>query len=415
VILIRLITQTFFLAVGQIWANKVRSMLTTLGIIIGVAAVVATVAATNGLRQWVLDEFATFGAKKVFIDGTLPQSQWSSGRWREVQLKLEEVDAIMAHCPSLKRINPHWYGNYDIVAGDRTLQSVQVVGIWPQWHDIEARYVIGSTGRPFSALDDQEAKRVCLINEKAIEELDLDRDPVGDYIAIKGQRFLVIGVVETKSMSAMFGGGDTQTEVYIPFNTARILNPLGWLNYAVAELESPDKAEDAVAEITFVLRSTRHLEGGDENTFDIEVLQQIIDQFNSMARGITAGAGGIVAISLLVGGIGIMNIMLVSVSERTREIGLRKAMGARPAVVLVQFLVEAVVLCLAGAAVGLAIGQGLMILLTLIPDSPIKRAEVPAWAVILAVGFSAFTGIVFGMFPAIKAARLDPIEALRHE
>jgi putative ABC transport system permease protein len=415
VILLRLITQTIFLAIGQIWANKVRSILTTLGIIIGVAAVVTTVAATNGMRQWILNEFATFGAKKVFIDGTLPPGQWHTGRWREVQLKPEEVEAILEHCPSLKRINPHWYGSYDIVAGSRTLQSIQVIGIWPSWHDIEDRYVIGSTGRPFSALDNQDAKRVCLINEKAIEELNLDRDPVGDYITVKGQRFLIIGVVETKTMSAMFGGGDTQTEVYIPFNTARLLNPLGWLNYAVAELTSPDKAEDAKAEISFVLRTMRNLKGGDEDTFDIEVLQQIIDQFNKIATGFTAGAGGLVSICLLVGGIGIMNIMLVSVSERTREIGLRKAMGARPAVVLVQFLVEAVVLCLAGAAIGLAIGQGLMILLTLIPNSPIKQAEVPAWAIFLAVGFSAFTGIVFGMFPAIKAARLDPIEALRHE
>jgi putative ABC transport system permease protein len=415
VIFARLITQTIFLAIGQIWTNKVRSMLTTLGIIIGVAAVVATVAATNGLREWILNEFATFGAKKVFIHGDLPASRRTTLNWRDVQLKADEVQAIVDHCPSLHIITPHWYGSYDVVAGDRTLQSVQVVGIWPQWHDIESRYVMGSTGRPFSALDNQEAKRVCLINEKAIDELNLNRDPVGQYVTIKGQRFLVIGVVETKSLSAMFGGGDVQSEVYIPFNTARLLNPRGWVNYAMAELVSPDKAEDAKAEVTFVLRTMRHLKGGQEDTFEVGVLQQIIDQFNKMASGITAGVGGIVAISLLVGGIGIMNIMLVSVSERTREIGLRKAMGARPAVVMVQFLVEAIVLCLAGAAVGLLLGQALMFGITKIPHSPITHAVVPAWAVFLAVGFSAFTGIVFGMFPAIKAARLDPIEALRHE
>ncbi len=412
-ILLRLITQTIFLAISQIWTNKVRSMLTTLGIIIGVAAVVATVAATNGLRQWILDEFATFGAKKVFIHGDLPASRRTTLNWRDVQLKPDEVDAIIDHCPSLHLITPHWYGAYDVVAGDRTIQSAQVIGIWPQWHDIESRYIMGSTGRPFSALDNQEAKRVILINEKAIDELNLNRDPVGQYVTVKGQRFLIIGVVETKA--TMFGGGTVQSEFYIPFNTARILNPRGWVNYAMAELVSPEKADDAKAEVTFVLRTMRHLKGGDEDTFEVGVLQQIIDQFNKVASGITAGVGGIVAISLLVGGIGIMNIMLVSVSERTREIGLRKAMGARPAVVLVQFLVEAVVLCLAGAAVGLAIGQALMFGLTKIPHSPLKHAEVPLWAILLAVGFSAFTGIVFGMFPAIKAARLDPIEALRHE
>ena len=137
-------------------------------------------------------------------------------------------------------------------------------------------------------------------------------------------------------------------------------------------------------------------------------MQQYIDQFNQMAKVITAGAGGIVGISLLVGGIGIMNIMLVSVSERTREIGLRKAVGAKPLIILTQFLVEAVVLCLVGAAVGLLGGQGLVLLMRMIPDSPLDQASVPVWAVALSAGFSAATGIIFGMFPAMKAARLRP-------
>jgi putative ABC transport system permease protein len=144
-------------------------------------------------------------------------------------------------------------------------------------------------------------------------------------------------------------------------------------------------------------------------------MQQYIDQFNALAAGITAAAGGIVGISLLVGGIGIMNIMLVSVSERTREIGLRKAIGARPGVILTQFLVEAVVLCLAGAGVGLAAGQGMVLAMRAIPDAPLEGATIPPWAIALAAGFSAATGIIFGMFPALKAARLNPIDALRHE
>jgi putative ABC transport system permease protein len=178
-------------------------------------------------------------------------------------------------------------------------------------------------------------------------------------------------------------------------------------------MKSPELAEDVKAEVRFLLRSMRKLEPDAEETFQVEVLQQIIDQFNAMAAGISAGAGGIVAISLLVGGIGIMNIMLVSVSERTREIGLRKAVGARPAVILLQFLVEAVVLCLVGAALGLLAGQAITLLLQF--AEPLKRAQIPSWAVMLAAGFSAATGIIFGMFPAIKAARLDPIVALRHE
>ncbi|MCZ7632055.1 MAG: FtsX-like permease family protein [Phycisphaerales bacterium] len=193
------------------------------------------------------------------------------------------------------------------------------------------------------------------------------------------------------------------------------MNPNGWINQAWGQLASPDKVDDARAEVASVLRRMRELKPSDEDTFEVQVIQQFIDQFNAMAAAITAGASGIVGISLLVGGIGIMNIMLVSVSERTREIGLRKAVGARPAVVLVQFLVEAVTLCLAGGGLGILIGQGLILALRQIPDSPMEQASVPPWAIMLAVGFSAGVGVVFGMFPALKAARLDPIVALRHE
>ncbi len=412
-IFLRLLFQTVFLAVGQIWANKIRSVLTTLGIMIGVAAVTGTVAATDGLRHFVLNEFETFGAKKVYIDGTLPRNQWHTGRWREVQITEREIDAIMTRCSSITRITPHWFCTFDVRAGKTEVKSARVVGIWPEWHGIENRLV--TEGRPFSRIDEEEHLQVCIINDKAIEELDLGKNPVGTYIFVGGRRTKIVGVVETKDLGMMFGGGDVQTEVYVPFSTAKSMNPNGWLNYALAELSDPKKSDEVQAEIRFILRKMRHLEPEDEDTFDVQVMQQFIDQFNSMAAGLTALAGGIVAISLLVGGVGIMNIMLVSVSERTREIGLRKAVGARPAVVLMQFLVEAVALCLVGGAVGLVGGQGLVMGLRAIPDSPLEAAAIPMWAVVMAVGFSAATGVIFGMFPAIKAARLDPIEALRHE
>ncbi len=411
-ILVRIILQTFGLALGQIWANKVRSILTTLGVIIGVASVVAVIAALQGLRQTVLSEFEKLGAKRIYIDGTLPRSQWHSGRWREVQLKVEEVEAIRERCPSIESITPEWWGSYAAEYGERKLDAAPTVGIWPTWHDIVGRQVV--QGRAFIPVDDASRQFVCLVNDKAIEELDLPREPVGEFIRIANRRFKIVGVVETVTL-ALFGGGDTATEIFIPFGTAQVLNPEGWINQAWGSLASPDKSEEARAEITFVLRKMRELSADEEQTFEIQVFQQFIDQFNAMAAGITAGAGGIVGISLLVGGIGIMNIMLVSVSERTREIGLRKAIGARPQVILIQFLVESVTLCLAGGAIGLAVGQGLIAAIRMIPDSPLKDASVPLWAVLLSVGFSAGTGVVFGMFPAIKAARLDPIEALRRD
>ena len=412
-IIIRLLMQTVVLALGQIWANKVRSLLTTLGIVIGVAAVVATVAAIEGLRGFVLTEFETFGTNKVFIDGDLPQSWRGRIGWREVQLKIEEVDGILEHSPSLTNISPQWRASARVDYENVVIESAPAVGIRPQWHDVENRQV--SMGRPFNRVDEEQRRYVVLINEQAIEELNLPTNPVGSFILLGGRRFQIVGVVETLDLSGMFGGGESRAEFFVPFSTAVILNPNGWINYATATMQSPELADETRAEIDFVLRTMRKLEPNDEATYDIEIAQEYVEQFKSLSAGLIAGATGIVGISLLVGGIGIMNIMLVSVSERTREIGLRKAVGARPLVVLIQFLTEAVVLCLMGGAVGILIGQAIILLLKQIPDAPLEQANMPVWAIALAVGFCAFTGVVFGVFPAIKAARLDPIVALRHD
>ena len=412
-ILVRLMLQTGVLALGQIWANKVRAMLTTLGIVIGVASITAVIAALTGLQNNILTEFETFGARKIYMRGDLPRHMWGSASWASVQLKEDELRAIVTHCDSVDQVTPMMSRSYEVRAGDVSRQGVSVTGIWPTWHEIENRSVL--LGRPFNRIDDEQRLQVCLINEKGIEELGLPKDPVNDFLLIKGRRFMIVGVVETLDIGAMFGGGETFTEIFIPLSTARNLNPNGFINYAMGQLRDAKSSEDAKVEIAFVLRKMRNLPPEHADTFVVQVMQQFIDQFNRMARVITAGASGIVGISLLVGGIGIMNIMLVSVSERTREIGLRKAMGARPAVILIQFLVEAVVLCLVGAATGLAIGQGLVVLMQIMPDSPLEKASIPPWAVALSVGFSAATGVIFGMFPAMKAARLNPIDALRHE
>ena len=183
--------------------------------------------------------------------------------------------------------------------------------------------------------------------------------------------------------------------------------------YVIAASRTPELSSDAVAELRFYLRNARRLLPGEPDTFQLQAMEEIQQQFNVVAGIITAIASGIVGISLLVGGIGIMNIMLVSVSERTREIGLRKAVGARPSAILLQFLVESIVLCLLGGLLGLGGGQLLTLSIALIPNADIQ-AYIPLWAVGLAFGFSA-VGVYFGMFPAVKAALLDPIEALRHE
>ncbi|MBX3315565.1 MAG: ABC transporter permease [Phycisphaeraceae bacterium] len=411
-IFFRVLFQTVFLALGQIWANKMRAILTTLGIIIGVAAVIAVVGAMSGLRGFVLKEFETFGAKKMYIWGWVPRELRTTMSWSDVRISLDEVEMLQNHAYAIDLITPTANARYDITAGRVTQRGALVTGIWPEWHEIENRSV--TRGRPFFRIDMDERRQVCLVNDKAIEELELPRDPVGRFIDIKGRRFLIIGIVETKETSPMFGGGDSQSEVYIPFETSYQMNPYNWID-CIAQLRDPKLAEEGREEVRFVLRKARGLGPEEQDTFRIEVLQSIIDQFNKMAAGITAIAGGVVSIALLVGGIGIMNIMLVSVSERTREIGLRKAVGARPAIILNQFLVEAVVLCLVGGLVGVLLGQAATLGLRLSNPEAMERATVPPWAIIVAVAFSGATGVIFGMFPAIKAARLDPIEALRHE
>jgi len=409
---VRVFVQTVVLALGQIWANKTRAALTALGIIIGVASVSAVIAALTGMRSFVLSEFETFGANKVYLDGRVPRELRGQMSWRSVQLTEHEIEQLLTHAPSIEMMTPMFMGSYEVRAGDEVIETASVTGIWPDWHEIEQRFVL--MGRPFTGIDEEEGRQVCLINEKAIEELDLDRDPVNDFIYVKERRFLIVGVVETKDVGAMFGGGDSQAEIFVPMTSARRLNPDGWISYAIGTVTDPEKAQDALAEIRWTMRKMRGLEADDLDTFEVQVMQQFIDQFNALAAGITAIAGGVVSISLLVGGVGIMNIMLVSVSERTREIGLRKAVGARPAIVLLQFLVEAVVLCVAGGLVGLVFGQAMTLGLQNL-DENLANAHIPAWAIALAFAFSAGVGVVFGMFPAIKAARLDPIEALRHE
>jgi putative ABC transport system permease protein len=410
-IFVRVFLQTVVLALGQIWANKTRAALTALGIIIGVSSVTAVIAALTGMKTFVLSEFESFGANKIFMDGRVPRDLQGQISWMSVQLSEPEIEAILEHEPLIEQLTPMYMGGYEVQAGDEVVQGVSVTGIWPEWHEIEQRFV--TFGRTFSRIDEEESRQVCLINDQAIEELNLDRDPVGDYILIKNRRFLIVGVVETKDVSAMFGGGDARIEIYIPLTQARKLNPDGWINYAIGTVSDPERADEAVMGVRYVLRTMRGIEGDDVETFDVQVMQQFIEQFKGLAAGMTAVAGGVVSISLLVGGIGIMNIMLVSVSERTREIGLRKAVGARPSIVLLQFLVEAIVLCVVGGLIGLVLGQAMTLGLVTLAD--MEHAHIPPWAVGLAFAFSAGVGVVFGMFPAIKASRLDPIEALRHE
>ena len=408
-----LLYQSFVLALSQIWANKIRGILTTLGILIGVAAVSAVITLITGMKQRVLSEFEAFGTNKIFIEPQVPRAGGANISWRQVMFRLSDFDEMLQHCPSVARFTHILNDREAVTFGSNTDdREADIFGVDPDWHEIEKRYV--SAGRVLSFLDIQQRRPVCLINETLRDKLQMDRDPVGQYVEVDGNRMLVVGLLEPPAAS--MGMSAEVREVVVPFTYAAARDRWPWY-MVVAASRSPELSEDAKAEVEFYLRQKRGVKPGKPDTFEVQTAQRVVEQFSRVAGMVTLIATGIVGISLLVGGVGIMNIMLVSVSERTREIGLRKAVGARPGAILLQFLVEAVVLCLVGGAIGLGVGQALTSLVSQFLPPEIKGAPMvlPASAVLLAFTFSAGVGLIFGMFPAIKAARLDPIDALRHE
>ncbi len=411
-VLVVLLMQSVRLALGQIWTNKTRSALTTIGIVIGVASVTAVIAALTGLRAKILRDFESLGTNKIYISPEWPRTgRFKNFNWRVIRFWPEQFDGLLDRCPSISDYTLMTERSRTVSYGVHSIDGARVYGINPSWHRIESRSVV--LGRPFTLMDEENGWHVCLITPRVRDQLQLDDDCIGKRIIIDRRGFRIVGVVENRVESGMFGQMGSTEEVFIPFSTAwRLWEP--WI-YAVACCRSPDLSSEAQAELRFFLRQSRRLEPGDPDTFRMDVIEEILKGFNKIAMGVTAVAGGVVGISLLVGGVGIMNIMLVSVSERTREIGLRKAVGARPSAILLQVLVEAVVLCLFGGLMGTGIGQTLTSLIAKIPGARLDMAYIPLWAIGLSFGFAGSVGVFFGMFPAIKAARLDPIEALRHE
>jgi len=412
-IILRVLSQTVSFAIRQMLANKFRSMLTMLGIIIGVWAITTVIAAVSGLNGFVMKEFETFGATKMFIWGERPDSLRRKVKWDDVKLTQAEGDLLRENATTLSRVS--MVADYPVTVryGDKVKVGVRVTGIEKDWHEIEQRFVL--EGRAFTAQDNAEQLQVCMTTREGVKEFALDNNGVGEYLLLNNRRFLVIGIIETKEMK-MFGRGDSQAEIFVPFQTMYKLQDWLW-TMAVVQMKSADLAEEADAEVKTLLRKQRQLPPEWEDTFGTWQMTSAVNQMKSLGTGLTMAAGVLVSISLLVGGVGIMNIMLVSVSERTREIGLRKALGANPTIILMQFLIEAMVLCIIGGMLGLILGQVTTLGLQKapIPGMNMKSAEIPMWAIILALSFSAGVGLVFGMGPAMKAARLDPIDALRHD
>ncbi len=417
---LRLLYQSSFLAIGQIWAKRGRSVLTTTGIVIAVASITAVIASLTGLKAKVLADLETFGAKTVWVWFLRPDSGPKKNiSWWELRFWPDEFDGLLEHCPSVAkytRISPI-DSRFVASFGEKTAEGVQVTGVDLGWEEIANRPVI--MGRPFSEIDQSECRLVCYIEADLRDKLGMDKDCIGQMVSVNGRGYMVVGVIDRRPDLAVIDIGDNRQEgyeMYIPYNTFMKLGNKRPFIYVMAMSNSPEVSEEAVSEIKFFMRKSRRpaLSPGEPDTFGAQSMQSAMQQFNQLSQVITLVAGGVVSISLLVGGVGIMNIMLVSVSERTREIGLRKAVGAKKSAILTQFLVESIVLCFFGGLIGLGLGKLLTMGICSI-NKMMNMSHIPLWAVLLSFGFCGIVAIAFGMFPAIKAARLDPIEALRHE
>ncbi|UCC26610.1 MAG: ABC transporter permease [Gemmatimonadales bacterium] len=405
----RLLVEIVIVALAAIRANALRSILTALGIIIGVAAVIAMVALGEGAQQRVENQIQALGTNVLTIR---PGQQMWGGVRRDgtTQLTQEDATALRNGSDGLLRIAPE-VSSRQQVTYLRYNSNNQIVGTWPEYFDIYNMAL--QVGRWFNQGEVQGRRRVTVVGSKVPEELGtIPELLLGQTIQIGGQPFEVIGVMEEKGEASRWFTPDEN--LFVPVTTAiyRLFGGRERLGAIYAATPTPNELDRAYGIIDRVLRREHRIRPGEEADFNISNSADFLATFNETNQTFTYLLAGIAAVSLLVGGIGIMNIMLVSVTERTREIGTRKALGATRKAILLQFLIEALVLCIIGGILGIAAGVGgAKALSTFAEWDTVVAME----AVYAALGFSVAIGLFFGIWPAQRAARLNPIEALRYE
>ncbi|NOT01477.1 MAG: ABC transporter permease [Phycisphaerales bacterium] len=396
-------------AAVQIWANKGRSVLTTLGIVIAVTSIITVISVVQGFGNYMTNMVRGYGTSFIVVHPWYEGERHGHGM-REPTLDIHDITAVRGECPDVRRITPFVFTHNAVVSyGREKAEEIPIRGVAEEYQLI--RNFPADAGRFFGPVDVDNAEPVAVLGRTLLTLLECDESIIGDYIYIDDTRFLVVGLLAEKGS---FGDGDQDKTIMIPYTRSIRMYPDRTRSMSfLAEATDEDHIDAAYAQIQRTLRQRHGLTVEQPDDFYIERQDQSLQSFEEI-RNISSGIlGGIVSISLLVGGIGIMNMMLVSVTERTAEIGLRKSIGARRRDILLQFLTEAVVLCTFGGLIGVALGYGLSKLASMHPS--MVPAEVPWWAVAAALGCSAGTGIVFGVIPAFKAAILNPIDALRHE
>lgn len=403
------LSESFLTALDSLMANKLRSLLTMLGVIIGVAAVIALLSIGNGVSASITDEIQSFGTNLITIT---TDNQNSEG---QPALSLEDAEALddPLNAPSLSAVSVAVQGNQEVVFGGRSSRT-GVIGVTANYFEVNnlTEFQIGDT---LTQEDVDNRARVAVLGSDIAQDLFEDRFPIGQSVRISGVSYEVVGVLAESG--SQFSNSDS--DVYIPLSTAhsRLYSQRtrhGERAVSVITVQAVSEAETnaAVEQVTEILRRRHGIVYADDDDFNIFSQTDLLQTFSTVTATLTAFLGAIAGISLLVGGIGIMNIMLVSVTERTREIGIRKAIGALKRDILSQFLLESVLLSLLGGFLGIALGWSISVLAGRLID---LVTVVDLGTVALATGFAMGVGLVFGIYPAWRAASLRPIEALRYE
>jgi putative ABC transport system permease protein len=397
------------MALKALAQNTLRTGLTMLGIIIGVGAVICVVAIGEGASATIERAIANIGANMIWVEaGGVNRNGVRTGTQGTKSLTLGDYRAIKDHITLVTNVTPQSDTRVQLVYMNQNWNS-PVRGVGPEYLPMKNWKVV--RGAMYTDVDIERANNVCVLGQTVVDQLFGTQDPIGETIRVKDQPCIVVGVLEVKGQTAM--GSDQDDQFLMPYTTVmKKIKGVTWIDDILMSGTSAASVDQAEAEIAALMRERHHIRPGADDDFNLRHPTEIAQTVKESTQTMEALLAAIASVSLLVGGIGIMNIMLVSVTERTREIGLRLAVGARGRDVLWQFLVEAVMLSLIGGAIGIAIGLFGAQTLT---NSFQWPTHVSSNAIVVAFGFSAMIGIFFGFYPALHAARMDPIEALRFE
>lgn len=400
--------ESFLMAWASLIANKLRSLLTMLGIIIGVAAVIALVSIGNGVKQDIEDSISSLGSNLlVVLPGAprTPGARPSQGSMKS--LKISDYEAI-AKLDGVKAASPMTNGSYVVIYQNKNW-TTSVAGVNSNFQDVNNWTM--TSGRFFSDKNVQNRERVAVVGQTVVKNLFADEDPVGKEIRVKNIPFRVIGVLKSKGSGTM--GNDQDDTVLIPYTTSmERVEGIDYLRRVYVVAKDDESIDRLQADIENLLRVRHNIKDTNLDDFNIQNMKSIMETVAQTTGTFTLFLGAVAAISLVVGGIGIMNIMLVSVTERTREIGVRKALGATYSVIVTQFLIEAVVISLMGGFIGIAFGIGASKVIGMVSGMS-TIVSVPT--IIMSFAFSMAIGLIFGIYPARKAAKLNPIDALHYE